>query len=519
MFTEADLESDLSEKRYLDALRKIERLDKDPSRRDYFNYLRAHVCRMLGALDQAADICRSGRLAATSEFTYLEECFACAFHAEDWDLLAEAFNSILEIGALPLNIRPGLFFGALSGPQRLQATTIRDALFNVQLNDQTSQAQKGEIAQDWLTLDTPSTWNFGLRHDQPRVAILVHEDALSEHLYALVEQFEYVEPNTERVGFHHRSGGGSELLSALREFDPDLVIVQQPYLEKFPTSFVESEFLDRTVNFGYGPMLAGNDYFFGRSAGQFGFSGYIRGGLTLVHHGSFREKFLRAGVHESRLLNAGDPLTWKLRAELRDSSAGTTFESDLLWAPHWTSRTWTGNKLGYSNATRDLEVVLNLAASGVLVKVRPHPLLIQIHLNDLQIDLNRHQDVFSLEFEEKWREFVSLPNVSVSDDSMLHDVLTARTMLTDGVSIIHYWALTGKPIAVSRNARSPGFAQQGDGMLSRCAMTWNAYDVERWFENAISSTELDFELIEGTFDLVSDFGDSPGAILSRYLRR
>ena len=159
MFTEADLESDLSEKRYLDALRKIERLDKDPSRRDYFNYLRAHVCRMLGALDQAADICRSGRLAATSEFTYLEECFACAFHAEDWDLLAEAFNSILEIGALPLNIRPGLFFGALSGPQRLQATTIRDALFNVQLNDQTSQAQKGEIAQDWLTLDTPSTWN------------------------------------------------------------------------------------------------------------------------------------------------------------------------------------------------------------------------------------------------------------------------------------------------------------------------------------------------------------------------
>lgn len=519
MFDEHDLDRDLSEKQYLDALRKIDLLDGDSSRKVYFNYLRAHVCRMLGALDQAADICRKGGLATSTEFTYLQECFTCAFHAQDWKLLAAACDSILDIGLLPLDIRPGLFFGVLSVAQREKAKAVRDSLIKHELTLGTSNALRDDSYRDWVALDTPIQGTYPSRRDLQRVAIFVLDESISEHVTALAEQLEAVVPNLQSVQFNDSDVWHVGLISELQKFEPDLILLQQPYLEKFPTSFTESEFVERTVNFGYGPMLAGDDYFFGNSGGQFGFGGYLRGGLTLVHHPAFRDRFRLAGVHESRLLEAGDPLTWKLRAELQDPVPQRSSAVDLLWAPHWTSTNWTGTRAGYSNVNRDLEIILRLAANNVKIKIRAHPHLTKILAGGLQSDLHKHHRVFTEDFVRKWQELTSLRNVTLSDDTMSSDVLTARTMLTDGVSIIHYWALTGKPIAVSRNERSPGFAQQGSGVLEHCAMTSNAYSVERWFDNAMSSNRLNLELIESTFDLVADFGDSPGALLSQHFRR
>jgi hypothetical protein len=59
------------------------------------------------------------------------------------------------------------------------------------------------------------------------------------------------------------------------------------------------------------------------------------------------------------------------------------------------------------------------------------------------------------ESKELYLSFLGLPNVTRSQNSLVFDVTTHDRLITDGVSIIGYWGLTGKPMIVWRDSESP----------------------------------------------------------------
>ena len=160
--------------------------------------------------------------------------------------------------------------------------------------------------------------------------------------------------------------------------------------------------------------------------------------------------------------------------------------NDLLWAPHWT-QTWFSSPYGYSRFLDALPVMTKFleANPSVSVTFRPHPILndaIDAIVGELEPDSREVRSV-ALDIKDHKSNielFLSKPNMKRSTRTMIEDIHQHHALLTDGISIIAYWAVTGKKIAVMRDEHSPPFNSLGRALSFFLPQLKDRSSLEKW---------------------------------------
>lgn len=164
--------------------------------------------------------------------------------------------------------------------------------------------------------------------------------------------------------------------------------------------------------------------------------------------------FKNAGIESCKVTQIGNPLVFEVDYQRKNVDLGFHhYTTRVLWAPHWTS--------SWSNWEATLPILRLILSehTDVSVTFRPHPLL----LSGLNGELPRgygNSTSYEAEGLEQLRGFLQHERVVLSTSSLLLDCSRNDLLVTDGVSIIGFWAATGKPMAVLRRPDSPPFGPQ-----------------------------------------------------------
>ncbi|MFT4284639.1 MAG: hypothetical protein QM598_07385 [Protaetiibacter sp.] len=286
----------------------------------------------------------------------------------------------------------------------------------------------------------------------------------------------YLDAHGVRADVSQMSSPGA-LTRHLRRSGSLGVFVQSPYPEHFPDWLWEvTTRLGRLCYAGYGILIAVWD------AGLFGLDTFRRASWLIADSPYSRGRYVEHGVDADRIVVGGNPLMWTLRR--RASMARPPERPTILWAPHW-SQSWFEYPRGYSRWAETTPALRSFAAEHpeVDVVIRPHPLLLE------EID----SSTTDTEAASAFRALIDLPNVRLSDRSMLDDILSSTALLTDGIAIIAYYAATGRPLAVIRDAASPPFNELGDAICAASDVVGDAAEIEAWLRRATNGLPVSAE--------------------------
>ncbi len=250
--------------------------------------------------------------------------------------------------------------------------------------------------------------------------------------------------------------GTPEALEAhMRAFRPLGVWLATPYPEHYPSWFLDMCQRLPTVYSGYGlhlsdyrslhfetPLIASANFLIPDS--DYAFAGYTR------------------HANRAKIVFSGNPLLFTLRQALPWSKpiAGT-----VLWAPHWTVSGSTASGYGcWSQTIGPLSEWIRQNPDA-RVLIRPHPILRQAWRRILNSDTDGSsyaqlvgQDTEITDHQMRGlRALLSADNVEVSNKTMLSDILRSSVLLADGVSMLGYYAATGKPMLVLRTDKQRNF--------------------------------------------------------------
>ncbi len=236
------------------------------------------------------------------------------------------------------------------------------------------------------------------------------------------------------------------------------VVLQSPYLEDYPDWFWAEKETHQNLEFiytGYGIALSN------WSAGHYRLPSFRlldRLGVPDILG------FVGAFIHE--------PLKTRLIPDPQAKLLSNYISSrqpkhSVLWAPHW-SQNWFGNPRGFSRFNDSLTPITHFMFSNPeeTLTFRPHPILKKaLHCLTTNANPDSEEERSTLDsiknLEAEYSDFISLPNVNLSRSSLVQDILSHEKLITDGVSIIAYWGLTGKPMVVWRDSDSPSFNSLG----------------------------------------------------------
>ena len=166
-----------------------------------------------------------------------------------------------------------------------------------------------------------------------------------------------------------------------------------------------------------------------------------------------RDAFIAAGVSPEKIVSVGVPVIHELIHFTQKSEPASQKPLKVLWAPAWA---W-----GWSNWEETLPTLYAVAKkhSDLEVKIRAHPLLTPLTSRQVPPSYQTAKPR-SANSESLFQKLLSLPNVEISNDTIVADCRMHDILLTDGVSIIGFWAATGKKQGVIRRATSPQFSSQ-----------------------------------------------------------
>jgi hypothetical protein len=290
------------------------------------------------------------------------------------------------------------------------------------------------------------------------------------------------------------------------------IFLQTPYMEHYP-NWLHS-FHRRFAYAGYGlPMTDWDEGHFGQE--------FVKKSTLLIAGSSYEFQGYKEIINsEADVVFSGNPMMWKLRQQLTKQNADFDQGLQLLWAPHW-SPNWFTSKRGFSRWKECLLPILEFSKANPKVKVivRPHPILsLALESQESSTESVMSREVLSVQseefFEENLRlydELLHLENVSVSQNSLINDVLNSDFLLTEGVSIIGYWATTGKSIAVYRDQDSPPFGGNSESLLKEVEVLSSSVSVAHWL-NGLTAYKSDLKnerLVELSEVLFPTFSENP----------
>jgi hypothetical protein len=327
---------------------------------------------------------------------------------------------------------------------------------------------------------------------------------------------------TKKFSFHRTYETKNSLLAHIEKSKSRAIFLQSPYIDHYPDWFLD---LHESANLAYsGYSLSLVDYF----DGQYG-SQLIRNSKYLLagSHDEYRN-YTRFGNKNSVVVLTGNPLMYSLRKQLESISKLRKENRILLWAPHWIEK-WESNEKGFAKWEIAIESVFSFAEKNMDKKVivRPHPIfrnIIDAYLNNNSKILNRESRRASLsnsvlEILPIMKKLLDLRNVELSNSSMIEDVLSADMLITEGISIIGYWATTGKPILVLRDIKSSSFNAEGAQLLLATDQASDVVEILDWIKMAssLSPIKLNNELIEISQSIHPTFKKSPLELMVEYM--
>jgi hypothetical protein len=293
------------------------------------------------------------------------------------------------------------------------------------------------------------------------------------------------------------------------------MFLQSPYIEHYPEWFLSLATEVKFAYAGYGISL----------------SNYIEGQFNspLIHLCRY---LLAASPYEvmgyqkyldpqTFVFLTGNPLMFELRKILSDSTATQgSFRSQLLWAPHW-SKDWLNGKHGFAQWKKTVGAVLEFANLNPLIAVvvRPHPILREaITASQLENRLLKNREALkSIDLESDVHELddfvklIKLPNVILSTNTLVEDVLRSSHLITDGVSIIGYWATTGKPMLIVESEEGSPFNEDGKLIIAISDHAESSEEITNWLNKAdfTSRTPINIDLQELSRNIHPTFSKSP----------
>lgn len=316
---------------------------------------------------------------------------------------------------------------------------------------------------------------FGI-HDP---GIIDHANALSEQILETGAEVAYV-PSTDRFSVDCLQTipelalvgvDGDSVWQPNSSFDQtvfDAVFVQTPYDEQRDGLRREIGKAERLSYAGYGTPLSN------WTRGHYDLDFYSRCRYLLASSDYAVSQHRKRGVGVENVRRTGDPLLFKVRAAVEQHRISPD-SPNVLWLPHWTLD-WFGSP-GYSTWTTTVHDVLSVATlTDVSLTIRPHPLLRQTLEGSKQTP---ERDAL--------RRLLNLPNVHLSTESFVVDLLRATAVLTDGVSVIAYSCAAGLPVAVCRRPDSPPFGHAGADIVNQCEVLGSTEERIEWLRKHSSS--------------------------------
>lgn len=82
-------------------------------------------------------------------------------------------------------------------------------------------------------------------------------------------------------------------------------------------------------------------------------------------------------------------------------------------------------------------------------------------------------------------ELLNYENVELSSKTLIVDVIRSTHLITEGVSIIAYWATTGKPILVVRDSNTPQFNDEGRLLVEKLQTGSNVEEISDWVSKVV----------------------------------
>jgi hypothetical protein len=230
------------------------------------------------------------------------------------------------------------------------------------------------------------------------------------------------------------------------------------------------------------------------------------------------QKYLK---QESTIVFSGNPLMYELRRAIdNETHLLTQFKSILLWAPHW-SKDWINEAKGFAQWRRTIGAVYEFAYSNPTIEVivRPHPILREAILATLfeNREMTNWESLKSIDLEldhnqlKDFSKLLNLPNVKMSSNTLLEDVLKATHLVTDGVSIIGYWATTGKPMLVIEGEEGSPFNEDGKLIVAETERAVSSREIGIWLNklDLHAPVPTNFDLKELSEKLHPTFPKSP----------
>jgi len=221
-----------------------------------------------------------------------------------------------------------------------------------------------------------------------------------------------------------------------------------------------------------------------------------------------------------KILLSGNPLMWQIRDRILRQPIQKFKVKQILWAPHWTS-SWIDSPSGYSRWRIKTPIIFEFAKSHPEIKFvfRPHPLLRngifeepnkknKIYLREIQKSLDVERDKLVIDI---LKEFVMLPNVTLSTGSMSEDIFESDALITSGVSIIGYWAATGKPMVIYRDSDSPPMGVNGEKLLLSSEIVSTPTELLTWMQEKINidNFKINHSLVKSCEEIFPTFTKSP----------
>lgn len=351
------------------------------------------------------------------------------------------------------------------------------------------------------------TSNRTARH----ICLAVQANSTAEHLQVLAQQAEAEGYEVCWLDLGHQPGlaevvmkysGGEPvpvhderaLRRHFKTHRPVAVWLHTPYPEHYPAWFWT---VAKKWPLAYVPYASGfpsGDW----EAGQFGLDTFKMCSWLLATHEGMRDGYLRHGVPSDRILLTGGPMMY----EIQHPSRIPAERNDLLWAPHWIE-----DYFGKGSFTTWRWVAPVLVAHAevhpeVSIVVRPHPFLAAA------IEAASPEDVDA----NTYRKLLALPNVRLSDRSIIDDVLASDALISEGMSLNVYFATTGKPLGMTRGNMTE-FTDEWQAMLDISDALTTPEQAAAWLEG-LPSAPRNAARQEFIASVLPTFDSSPIAIWS-----
>ena len=348
------------------------------------------------------------------------------------------------------------------------------------------------------------------------ICIVLSENSTSEHAYALAAQAANLGVRTCFINLNRKIVFTWLTIFYYRchilFYRSSYLFLNTPYKEHQPKWLTKVNF--QFAYAGYGLKLTNWE------SGQF--SGEMISKCKLLIADSEYDflGYNKLSKDSKKILLVGNPLMWQIRDQKLREPIKRFKVKQILWAPHW-SQSWFEFSRGYSRWLEKAATIYEVAKSNPEIKFvfRPHPIL----RYGLFEELNKNNKIYHREIQNSLdtekveleikiiKEFLALPNVTLSTGTMSEDIFQSDALITSGLSIIGYWATTGKPMAIYRDSDTPPMGVNGEKLLLSSEIVNNTSELLTWMQKIINldNFEINHSLVKSCEEIFPTFTKSP----------